>query len=75
MNQFPDELTVRVDNLDKAVFGDRVNPKETPGALAELAQMNVTLRELRDAMQRINWTIIFGFLTALLAVVFKGIST
>lgn len=70
-----DEIRVRVDNLDKAVFGDRVNPKATPGALAELAQMNITLVELRDAMRRVNTTIILGFLTALMALVFKGVTS
>lgn len=69
-----DEIKDDVRRLKKAVFGDTENPKETPGVISELSQMNSTLIELRDSMRRINWTIIIGFLTALMAVVFKGIA-
>lgn len=69
-----DEINERIDTLNKAVFGDRENPKATPGIISELAQMNVTLLELRDAMRRLNWMIILAFVSALCAVVFKGLS-
>ena len=66
-----DELRGRVDNLDRAVFGDRQNPKETPGVISELAQMNAILLDMRDSMRRINWTLITAFITALCLIVFK----
>lgn len=70
-----DELRERVDNLDKAVFGSRENPKETPGVISELAQMNTILMEMRDAMRRINWILITAFVTALCVLVFKNAPT
>jgi hypothetical protein len=69
-----EELKREVRQLKKAVFGDMENPKENPGVIAELAQMNATLLELRDSMRKVNNTVIFGFLTALIAMVFKGFS-
>ena len=69
-----DGLTERVNNLDRAVFGDRYNPKETPGIISELAQMNTTMTELRDAVRKIGWSIITAFITALCVIVFKGIN-
>ena len=66
-----DEIRTRVDNLDRAVFGDRQNPKETPGVISELAQMNLTLIDVRDSMRRINWLLITAFITALCILVFK----
>lgn len=69
-----DELKHEVRQLQKAVFGDMENPKENPGVIAELAQMNVALGEIRDAMRKVNNTVIIGFLTALMAIVFKGLS-
>ncbi len=68
-----DEVKHEVRQLKKAVFGDMENPKETPGVIAELSQMNVTLIELRDSMRKVNMTILLGFLTALMAIVFKGL--
>ncbi len=68
-----EEIKHEVRQLKKAVFGDMENPKDTPGVIAELAQMNSTLLELRDSMRKVNWTIILGFLTALMTIVFKGI--
>lgn len=70
-----DELKERVDNLDKAVFGDRHNPKETPGVIAELTQMNLTLIDVRDAMRRINWILVTAFVTSLCVLVFKSAQT
>jgi len=67
-----DEIKDDVRKLKKAVFGDTENPKETPGIISELSQMNTTMIELRDSMRRINWTIILGFITALMAMVFKS---
>ena len=69
-----DEMKYEVRQLKKAVFGDMENPKDTPGVIAELAQMNDTLIQLRDSMRKINWTIILGFVSALMAVVFKGLT-
>ncbi len=68
-----DEMKREVHQLKKAVFGDMDNPKETPGVISELAQMNISLGEIRDAMRKINLTIVLGFLTALMAIVIKGI--
>ncbi len=68
-----DEMKREVHQLKKAVFGDMDNPKETPGVIAELSQMNATLIELRDSMRKVNTTIVLGFLTALMAIVFKGL--
>ncbi len=68
-----DEVKHEVRQLKKAVFGDMENPKETPGVISELSQMNVTLIELRDSMRKVNMTILLGFLTALMAIVFKGL--
>lgn len=91
----PEELKVIVDrlldiysriendigNLNNAVFGDRANPKETPGIRAELTQMNInmtllnsTMVEMRDAMKRIVWVIVSAFITALCVLVFKGLN-
>jgi len=68
-----DEIKHEVRQLKKAVFGDMDNPKDTPGVIAELAQMNTTLIELRDSMRKVNMTILLGFLTALMTIVFKGL--
>lgn len=73
MQNYSEELKGRVDNLDKAVFGDRHNPKETPGIISELSQMNVSMIEIRDAMRRINWLLITAFVTSLCVMVFKGL--
>jgi hypothetical protein len=67
----PDDIRSDVRRLKNAVFGNPDNPKETPGVISELAQMNSTLIELRDSMRRINWTIITAFITALCVLVFK----
>ena len=69
-----EEMKHEVRQLKKAVFGDMENPKETPGVIAELSQMNSTLLDMRDSMRRINWMLITGFITALGALVIKGFS-
>lgn len=68
--------TIREDvrMLKNAVFGNPENPRENPGVVSELARMNETLSDMKDAMRKINITIILGFLTALMAMVFKSIS-
>lgn len=73
-----DDLKQDVSLLNKAVFGDRDNPKDSPGVIAELARMsmvqertNEILTELRNAVLWINRLLVTGFVTALLAVVFK----
>ena len=71
----PDELREDVRMLKNAVFGNPENPKQTPGVIAELTQMNATLKEVSDSMKRINWTILGAFMTALCALVFKGLLT
>lgn len=72
--QSSDEVRDDVRRLKNAVFGNPDSPKETPGVIAELAQMTLVLGEMRDAMRRINMTLIIGFLTALMALVFKGVT-
>ncbi len=69
-----DEMRFEVRQLKKAVFGDMENPKDTPGVIAELSQMNSSLTEIRDSIRKINMTVILGFVTALMAIVFKGLS-
>lgn len=73
MNSSDETLRDRVDSLDRAVFGDRENIRDKPGIISELAQMNLTLIDVRDAMRRINWTIILAVLTAILVTVIKNI--
>ena len=68
-----DNLEVSLDNIDRAVFGDRENPKGQPGIISELSHMNSILLELRDSMRRINWILISAFITALCALVFNGV--
>ncbi len=73
-----DDLNRDVDLLNKAVFGDRDNPKNSPGIISEQARMsmeqartNEILIELRNSVLWINRLIVSGFITALVAVVFK----
>ena len=73
-------LEETVNRLDKAVFGDRDNIKETPGIISDQARMsleqartNEILMELRDSLLRINWMIVAGFVTALGSIVYKGL--
>jgi hypothetical protein len=73
-----DELDKEVDLLNKAVFGDRENPKESPGVIAELARMsmvqertNEILMELRNAVLWINGLLVTGVITGMIGLVFK----
>lgn len=66
-----DELNQRVSTLETTVYGDRNNLKERPGIAAELARTNEILSDVRDSMQKLNWMVIGGFVTALLALVMK----
>lgn len=66
-----DEIKDDVRRLKNAVFGNPENPKETPGVISELAQMNLTLIDVRDAMRRVNWILITAFVTALCVIVFR----
>jgi hypothetical protein len=74
------DLPERLDSLDKAVFGDRDNPKGQPGIIAdqarlgaELTRTNEILTELRNSVLWINRLLVGGFVTALLAIVFKNV--
>ena len=67
----PDELRKDVDLLNKAVFGDRENPKESPGIRAELSRMNEILTELSTSVKWIVRLILGGFVTALISIVLK----
>jgi len=67
-----DELQKDVDRLNDAVFGNRDNMKDEPGIIAELRQMNATMMEVSGSMKRINWIVLTGFITALVAIVVKG---
>lgn len=73
-----DDLQRDVIRLDRAVFGDRDNPKDFPGLIAEQARMgleqartNEILMELKKSVQWIGRLIVGGFVTALLGVVLK----
>lgn len=73
-----DNLREEVSTLNKAVFGDRDDPRGSPGVVAEqtrlgmeLARTNEILTELRNAVLWINRLLVTGFITALIAVVLK----
>jgi hypothetical protein len=73
-----DELHKTVTRLDNAVFGDRDDPKGSPGIISEQARMgmeqartNEILLELRNSVRWINGLIITGFVTALVGIVFR----
>lgn len=73
-----DEIHHDVDLLNKAVFGDRENPKDAPGLIAEheslrtaLVRTNEILTELRNAVLWINGLLVTGFITALVTLVLK----
>lgn len=69
-----DEIKDDVRRLKNTVFGNPDNLKEVPGIVSELAQMTTVLTEMRDSLRRINMVLVSGFLTALMAMVFKGLS-
>lgn len=71
-------LPEAVSQLNKAVFGDRDDPKGSPGIIAEQQRMgmeqartNEILMELRNAVLWINGLLVTGFVTALIALVIK----
>lgn len=71
-------LEKTVSRLDKAVFGDRDNPNETPGLLAdqrsmraEQARTNEILTELRKDVKKVQWVILLAVLSAVVNVVLK----
>lgn len=73
-----DELAKDVSLLNKAVFGDRDDPKGSPGIIAEQTRMsmeqartNEILIELRNSVLWINRLIVSGFITALVVMVFR----
>lgn len=73
-----EDLNETVTALDKAVFGDRANPRDNPGLIADHAAMrssldrtNEILMELRNAVLWINGLLVTGFITGLVALVFK----
>lgn len=73
-----DNLREEVSTLNKAVFGDRDDPRGSPGVLAEqtrlgmeLSRTNEILTELRNAVLWINRLLVTGFITALIALVLK----
>lgn len=63
----------RIDELEKAVFGDREDMKKKPGIVFELARTNDLLTELNATVRRINWLIITSVITGLMAVLFDRI--
>lgn len=63
----------RIDELEKAVFGDREDMKKKPGIVFELARTNDLLTELNATVRRINWLIITSVITGLVAVLFDRI--
>lgn len=74
-----DDLHKDVNLIKKAVWGDRENIKGAPGIIAEqsrmsaeLARTNEILTELRNAVLWINRLLVTGFITALIALVFKA---
>lgn len=54
----------------KILMGDPLD-KDVPGVVQEMRRANETLGEMKDALKRINWLIVAGFVTALLNVVLK----
>lgn len=68
-----EEIESDVRKLKKAVFGDMDNPKQTPGIIAEMTQMNSTMLEMRDIMRKIAGILLTSFITALCVLVFKSV--
>ena len=73
-----DETKEKVELHHKVLFGDPANIKESPGVIAdqmrmglEQARTNEILMELRNAVLWIVGLILTGFVTALLALVYR----
>ena len=77
-----DGIDLRVQDLEKTVFGDRANPTERPGLIVEQVRMgleqkrtNEILTEFRDDVRKaIGWLaalMVTGFATAVFTVIFK----
>lgn len=82
VQRISEDLNNRVHALDKAVFGDRDNPKENPGLILEHASMrleqartNEILTEFRgDVKKALYWLFSLigtGIGTAILALILK----
>lgn len=74
-----DEITGKVNLHHKLLLGDPENLKEQPGLIVEhaktadiLVQTNKTLAEIRNVGIWVFGIILTGFLTAVMALVFKG---
>lgn len=67
-----EELKLIVEMHHRLLMGDPENPKDMPGIIAEQRRTNEILGEVKDALSRINWLIIGGFIVALGSLVIKG---
>jgi galactokinase/mevalonate kinase-like predicted kinase len=74
-----DETKALVELHHRTLFGDPSNYRDAPGVIADQMKMsreqertNEILTELRDAVMRINWMIIAGFITAIGSVIYKA---
>lgn len=70
-----DELKEKVHQLDKAVFGDRENPSEMPGLIADRDRMsfeqrrtNEILTELKESVQWLSRAVIGAIITGIVGV-------
>ncbi len=73
-----DELLMRVKLHDKVLFGDPENIDERPGVIAEQRRQssvqmrtNEILTEVRNAVMWIVGIVLTGFVTAVMALVYK----
>lgn len=60
-----------IEQLDKAVFGDRREPDKQPGLYARMKQLETKVDAIHVAVNRVAWMIITAFVAGLLALVFK----
>ena len=66
-----EEIARDVKLLNNAVFGDRENPKDSPGILSELARTNEILTELTGSVKWINRLILGSIIVAIVGLFFK----
>ena len=81
MSPIRENLEDRVDMHHRAIFGNPDDMKDAPGIIADISRIsfqqgrtNEILGEVRDSLGRINWLLVAGFLTAIMAVIFKGVA-
>ena len=74
-----EEIVRDVKLLNNAMFGDRENPKESPGVVADIARMgmeqartNEILTELTGSVRWINRLILGSIVVAVLGLIVKN---